>query len=179
MNHWEILIIPLLGLVVWILSTIFKGEDPNEVRMRMRRPDGTGRPAKRRLPAPEGAVIAPPRRRSSVDDALQTAPVPPPVRTTQRPPRPRRPAVPVPVQILAEPPVPLPVQQPVVLLPMPDPLVPLPPVAPAPTAAPPVRPRVGSPVLAQVTQLLRSPRAAAVAIVLREILDRPVGQRRR
>jgi hypothetical protein len=180
MQHWEILIIPLLGLVVWILSTIFKGEDPNEVRMRTRRADGN-RPGQRRATAPEGAVIVPPRRRSSVDDALQTTAAPPPVRVVQRPSRPRRLAVPVPVQILEEPPVLLPVREldVTVTLPVPQPAVILPSVMPPPSTPQPARPRAVSPVLGQVFQLLRSPRSAAVAVVLREILDRPVGQRRR
>jgi hypothetical protein len=36
-----------------------------------------------------------------------------------------------------------------------------------------------SPVLRQVAQILRSPRSAAAAIVLREIFDAPMCQRRR
>ena len=49
---WELLIIPLIALVVWILSTIFKGEDPNEVRLRMRRAQTPAAPS-RPLPPPE------------------------------------------------------------------------------------------------------------------------------
>src|SRR5437773_1330484 len=122
---WHILIVPLIVLVVWILSTIFKAEDPNEVRMRMRprRPDnppgGPRRPVPVQVISDEGS-----RPRSTVDAELQatsTMPPPPPrpvLRTSPPPPRPRRASVPVPVTIIEEPPVMLPVRETPVTLPV-------------------------------------------------------------
>jgi hypothetical protein len=42
MQHWEILIIPLIAVGVWILGSIFKGVEEERQKDRLRRPGGDG-----------------------------------------------------------------------------------------------------------------------------------------
>ena len=220
---WEVLIIPLIALGVWILGTIFRGvEDERQkallrpvdegggVRVPVRRPvtdlDRFLEEARRRREAGQGAASPPrpeppPAPRPQPLPALPAepprpraeAPRPAERRTRPREARPatRRADAPLPAIPVVKP-SPAPAEParvdtaPVVLAPPPTPAT----QAGAPAALPslpqlarlapiPGGERPLSPALAQVNALLRDPRSLAAAMVLREVLDRPVGLRRR
>jgi hypothetical protein len=221
--HWEVLIVPLIALGVWILGTLFRSEEEKRTQAPVRRPQGArvpggGRPvtdldrfleeARRRREAAEKRLPVPPDRS---DEPVVVRPTPPrktpearPVRPSERLQPPARPvptarpveavpvaipvATPVPTPAPAPPPAPRPrlaevvletVAQPVPALAVPEPPPPL--AMPETSSLAAVVPRVQSlsPALAQAYALLRSPQTAAAAFVLREILDRPLCQRRR
>ena len=185
MNHWEILIIPLIAFGAWILSTIFKANEVEKNKNRPRRVSARARP---QAPPPDKYYDAAGRRRD-MPEGMESHPgktrnVPAPVIAQRRPvaPRPpgqRRPA-PVLATVIEEPPRTIirqsaPVETAPVTLP-----VSLPPATTtSPIMAPAMRNQPVSPVLQEVVRLLRSPRTAAAALVMREILDKPVGLRRR
>jgi hypothetical protein len=174
--HWEVLIIPAIALVVWILTTLFRGGENAQMP-----------------PRREGDEFAPKRPATSLDRTLEEArrrrqqPVRRPtlrpevrrpvlLEEVKEPPRPPAPAKPIVLQLAEpEPPRPQPRAE----------FAPPPPPS-APAAAPPARvaevPQVAtqpaSPVVSQVRQLLRSPRSAAAAFVLREVLGAPRCRRR-
>ena len=177
MFHWEVLIIPAIALVVWILTTLFRGAENAQLPPRRERDE-----------------FAPTRPATSLDRTLEEArrrrqppvrrPLPRPevrrpvlLEEVKEPPRPRAPAKPIVLQ-LAEPEPPRPQPRPE-FAPAPPPRAPAA-ALPAPVAdVARVVPQPASPVLAQVRQLLRSPRSAAAAFVLREILGPPRCRRRR
>jgi hypothetical protein len=223
---FEVFLILLVPLGVWILSSVFKSEDE---RPGSRQGNGS-RPTAQRRPVTdlERFLEEARRRRESADKRQQPegeAPARPapsrevrpssgserrPARTPPPPPQPRRRQVEGPAPRSNRPPVLLeavPDSSTVVLTPRiepprpeprrVEPLRPLPaepsrsmPV-PAPTpvvsAAPPLPPAppvAGSrtappPAVAQLVELLRSPRSAATAIILREVFDQPLCRRRR
>jgi hypothetical protein len=186
--HWEVLIVPLIALGVWILGTLFKPED-NPRQQPQRRP-GTGGPGGSRPPVSDlDRFLADARRRREesegsrlpIPQAAPPRPAPPPPRaegmqTRARPPAavPRqvrkRPSLPtaVPVEVRPEPVPVVPVAEvPVEAVPLPKP----PPPPPRQVSKPP------SPVVAQVLALLRSPQSAGTAFVLREVLGAPLSRR--
>jgi hypothetical protein len=193
--HWEVLIVPLIALGVWILGTLFKTED-NAKQQQQRRP-GTRPPGGMRPPVTDlDRFLADARqRRQESDGGRLPTPAAPvrgaPPRPTPPPPRadgqrarsrpataPSRPARkqptftgPVPVEVLPDP---------VRVAPAaPEVPVEVVPFAKTPPAAP-ARPKVQqptSPVVAQVLNLLRSPQSAGAAFVLREILGAPLSKR--
>jgi hypothetical protein len=192
--HWEILIIPLIALGVWILGTLFKSED-EKTKTGVRRPGNAAMPPARRpvtnldqflddarrrreaqaraktplapppRPAPRPALREPPSR-----------PVPPPPPSPRRvappPPPPRREAVPAAVPAARTEAVVDVVEVVSEASPAPTP----PAAAAEPTAA---RSAQSSPIAQQVRSLLAQPQTAATALALREIFDRPLCQRRR
>jgi hypothetical protein len=189
MFHWEILILPLIAFGVWILSTVFKSED-DKTRTGSRGPEGAmGRRIPRR-PRPQERSRTEPAPRREVPEATQPRPSPPPITA------PRRPTVPVPgvpgqrrrapilATVIDEPPpvvrqppaIVRPPEPPPILLPMPTAVLES---LPAPAVALPEREKAPSPVIQEVLRLLRSPKSAASAFVIREILDRRFGPRRR
>ncbi len=183
MNHWEILIIPLIAFGAWILSTIFKA---NEAAKKQERPRRTSARARPEAPVADKYYDASGRRRD-MPEGMEAHPgktrnVPAPVATQRRPTTPLRapgqlrPA-PILATVIEEPPRTIIRQAPVVEPPVSLP-VPLPPTV-APIMPATTRARPASPVLQEVVRLLRSPRTAAAALVMREILDKPVGLRRR
>jgi hypothetical protein len=160
---WEVLIIPAIAVVVWILATIFRGNEGQKAPPR-RYPDRFGdvppqrRPPQRVAQAPvEPRRFTPPRpqpkRPVMLEEVREVVPV-----------QPARPKPPVVLQ-LAEPEQAPPRQ--------PAPVDFKAPEAPSQPSAPGVKPVAVSPVLVQVRQLLRAPKSAAAALVLREILDAP------
>jgi hypothetical protein len=186
--HWEILIIPLIALGVWIIGTLFKSED-DKTKKGIRSRDGFPARAPGRRPVTDlDRFLEEARRRREAEERPTPRPVPPPARVpVTRPPLRERPLRPREAPRLAPPPVPK--EEVVVAVPMPRPIPP-PPVA-EPTPAPPLaleslvlpssapasaRP---APVLQQVRSLLSKPQTAASAFVLREIFDRPLCKRRR
>jgi hypothetical protein len=186
--HWEILILPLIAFGVWILSTIFKSTDDDKTKGPARRPEG-GRIPRRPAPALDNFLKEARGRRRDMPDDMQSAqraspaPAPRAAIPPRRPTGPRRPQ-PVLATIIEDTPLATIIRQPV-----PVEVVALP-VPPPPTAAAsgpsPVtviaplltRPKVAtSPVLQEVVRLLRSPKTAGAALVLREIFDRRGGRR--
>jgi len=181
--HWEILIIPLIALGVWIIGTLFKSEDDKTKKVAGRRGNMPGRtPPGRRGVTDLDRFLEEARRRREPEESRKVAPSPsrapvgrPPLRErpTRQPPPPR----------VATPVI---VQEEAVVLPVPRPVAPPPVAQPAasppsareapPPPAPAARP---SPIAQQVRSLLSKPQTAATAFVLREIFDRPLCKRRR
>jgi hypothetical protein len=189
--HWEVLIIPLIALGVWIIGTLFKSEDDKTKKGVVRRPlfppqTGGGRgggrtPGRRAVVTDLDRFLEETRRRREPEERRK-APLPsrvpearPPLREQptrrQEPPRPATPVI---------------VEEAVVVLPAPRPVVP--PQVAEPVASPPsarakpsfpVTSTPSSPIAQQVRSLLSKPQTAATAFVLREIFDRPLCKRRR
>jgi hypothetical protein len=192
--HWEVLIIPLIALGVWLLGTLFKNE--NEVAKRGPRRPGSppGRGPARRPVTDLDRFLEEARRRRESEERRKVPPAPPSRPAPTRAPlseRPSRnldvPSRPVPTSRRTEEvPISRPVPQPAtsreapseaaLLVPRPQPVAeaPPPPVTPATTRD--TRP---SPIVQQVRALLSKPQSAGTAFVLREIFDRPRCQRRR
>src|SRR6516164_3785374 len=84
--HWEILIIPLIALGVWILGTLFKGEDERNKRG-ARGPGGSVRRAPPRRPVTDlDRFLEESRRRREAEERERALPVPPPRPVATRPP---------------------------------------------------------------------------------------------
>jgi hypothetical protein len=167
--HWEVLIIPAIALVVWILTTLFRGEN---APLPPRRENDDSLP-KRRPVTPLDRTLDEARRRRQQQPVKRPAPPevkrPVMLEEVRRPPR--SPAKPI-VLALAEPEPPR-----AEYAAPPAPSVATAPPAPAEVSR--VARQPASPMLLQVRQLLRSPRSAAAGFVLREILDTPRCRRRR
>ena len=177
--HWEILIIPLIALGVWILGTLIKGEDERNKRG-TRGAGGSVRRGPTRRPVTDlDRFLEDARRRREAEERQRTLPVPPSRPTISRPPLRERPSKPretppriVPAMPSTEsPPLAVPVARPVE-----EPVAQASPPPPAPPSLSQYRP---SPIARQVHALLSSPQSAGAALVLREILDRPRCMRRR
>ncbi len=179
--HWEILIIPLIALGVWIIGTLFKSEDEKTKKGVGRRGNASGRAPGRRIVTDLDQFLEEARRRREPDDRRK---VPQPTRApAARPPLRERPTRP---QELPRRSTPVVVkEEPVVALPVPRSVAP--PVA-QPVASPPAAREIPpppppaarpAPIAQQVRSLLSQPQTAAVAFVLREIFDRPLCKRRR
>lgn len=177
--HWEILIIPLIALGVWILGALVKGEDDKNKKA-VRRPDNGSSRAPRRPVTDLQRFLEDARRR----EAEETPKPPPPRPSIARAPLRERPAQPPDTpprptshsKRRGEAPVAVPVARPVVAEAVIAAPVRTEPSAPAPTTT---RPTQSSPIAQQVLSLLSNPQTAATAFVLREIFDRPLSQRRR
>lgn len=185
--HWEILIIPLIALAVWIFGTLFKGGEDEKTKKGVRRPGKvSGRTPGRRPVTDLDRFLDEARRRRDAEERPKPTPPPPPARPTvaraplrERPSRPREtpPRAAPPLIRREEVPVAVAVAQPVAAEPVPA----APPIrdaaiAPAPTTTRDTR---LSPIVQQVRSLLSKPQTAGTAFVLREIFDRPLCQRRR
>lgn len=203
---WSVVMILIIALGVMILGSLFRGSEPE--RKDGRADDAAaGRPRRSandldrflneiqrrrqaggRAPQPPAAEGGRPAERRS-SRPPQAVPVPtarPSEQSRRRPPRPQTPSsrVPAPTPVVeairtALPPLAEPmVAQVVVPLDRPPLAAP---AAALPAAAPPpsVRERARSPALTQLTAMLRSPRQMRAAIILREILNPPLSQRRR
>jgi hypothetical protein len=184
-----------IAVMVWLLATIFGGGQNMQSPPR-RRPDMLDFPPQQR----------PPQRVVRSPEELRR--VPPPVRRPIAPrPEPKRPPVvleevkeePAPVRSLEAlrdtfKPIPSPSRAthdktfptaPEPSAPPPKPAAPqeaprdiyTPPLSPSQVTSPAAKP-VGLPTMLQVRQMLRSPQSAAVAFVVREILDAPRCRRR-
>jgi hypothetical protein len=171
--HWEVLIIPAIALVVWILTTLFRGGENAQMPLRRERDETT---PTRRPATPLDRTL---------DEARRRRVQPPPVRRPAPPSQVRRPVL---LEEVKEPPRrPAPARPIVLELAEPEPPRPqsrpeyTPPSAPTAEVAPATQAvrQPASPVVGQVRQMLRSPRSAAAAFVLREILDEPRCRRRR
>jgi len=196
--HWEILIIPLIALVVWILGTLFKSEDDRTKRGARRPGAPSGRAPARRPVTDLDRFLEEARRRRESEEKRKAPPPPPPRPVVSRPPlseRPSRPreTPPRPSLRTEEVPVALPVARPVpqpatpreavveaaLAVPRPQSVAEVaspPPAPPVPVTTRDTRP---SPILQQVRTLLSKPQTAGTAFVLREIFDRPRCMRRR
>jgi hypothetical protein len=185
--HWEILIIPLIALGVWILGTLFKSGEDDKTKKGVRRPIGaSGRTSGRRPVTDLDRFLEEARRRREMEERPKPPPLPPPARATVArpplrerpiPPREAPPHVAPPVIRSAEAPIAVPIArlaEPVLAV-APALDVP-PPPPPAPITTRDARP---SPILQQVRSLLSKPQTAGTAFVLREIFDRPLCRRRR
>ncbi|HTU21693.1 MAG TPA: hypothetical protein VMG10_26890 [Gemmataceae bacterium] len=176
--HWEILIIPLIALGVWILSTVFKTGEDDKMKKGIRRPGGVpGRGSARRPVTDLDRFLEDARRRREAEERPwlpSSAPAPArPTRPPQRPAPPREmPRAAVPVVRRADVPIAAPVVPVVAAVPTRE-ASPPPPAPPKPRETPP------SPILKQVRSLLSKPQTAGAAFVLREIFDRPLSMRRR
>lgn len=200
--HWEIIIIPLIALGVWIIGTLFRSEDEKAKKAMGRRPpfspkNGGGRTSGRRVVTDLDRFLEEARRRREPQERRKAPPPPPPSRApAPRPPlreRPTRtqevPRIAQPVIVKEEPLVVLPAPRPAASpsIAEPTPTLPSPNLGESrvgelqaretsPPAAPVTRP---SPISQQVRSLLSKPQTAATAFVLREIFDRPLCKRRR
>jgi hypothetical protein len=183
--QWEILIIPLIALGVWIMGTLFKSEDDKTKQGARGRGNVPNRGPSRRPGTNFERFLEEARRRREAEDRPKAAPAPPPPRPrVSRPPLRERPPQPREAPPLIRPkevPIAVPVAQPIAPPPSVEPVA----VAPqaggdaipaVPTIARDLRP---SPIVQQVHSLLSKPQTAATAFVLREILDRPLCKRRR
>src|SRR5262245_32315426 len=175
--HWEILIIPLIALGVWILGTLFKGED-ERLKKGARRPGNlSGRAPARRPVTDLDRFLEEARVRREAEEKRKASPPSPPrpsigrpplserpPRQREMPPRPARPPIrieEVPVALPTTGPIAQPVVAEVVLA------VPrLQPVAETPSSPPPspasttTRDTRPSPILQQVRSLLSKPQTA-------------------
>jgi hypothetical protein len=190
--HWEILIIPLIALGVWILGTLFKTGEDDKMKRGVRRPGSVaGRGPSRRPVTDLDRFLEEARRRREQEERPKPPPAPPPARASvarpplrERPTRPREtpPRVAAPVIRAPEAPVALPVARPIEQPAFVEPVVAATPPRDVPsssTPAPATRPVPTSPILQQVRSLLSKPQTAGTAFVLREIFDRPLCMRRR
>jgi hypothetical protein len=193
---WEVLIIPLIGVAVWILAAIFRGlEDLMEKDRPARNPDDGARvpvPPRRRpvtdldrfLDEARRRRESPPRRKAEAEEPPRPArtiesavEVPPPAKPRERaaprprpasPPRPAAPQMEMPPVVVVTPAEP------------PPPLAPALPVeAPKPPPAPAAAVRQPSPGLARLREALKDRNALMTAIMLGEVLGRPACERRR
>jgi hypothetical protein len=192
--HWEVLIIPLIALAVWIIGTLSKSEEDKTKKTIGRRPTASGRAPGRRVVTDLDRFLEEARRRREPEERRKAPP--PPSRTPPaRPPLRERPTRPeetprVATTVVVK-------EEPAVVLPAPRPFVQPPLAEPAPTLASPKleERRVGTPqsrqaplepapvarppsIAQQVRSLLSKPQTAATAYVLREIFDRPLCKRR-
>jgi hypothetical protein len=196
--HWEILIIPLIALGVWLLGTLFKNENDLAKRGPRRPGSPPGRPPARRPVTDLDRFLEEARRRREAEERRKAPSIQRPRTETTRVPlseRPSRnldvPPRPVPTarrveEIPAAKPVSRPVPQPAtireaaseaaLIVPRLQPLAEAPPPPPAP---PTTRDTQASPIVQQVRSLLSKPQSAGTAFLLREIFDRPRCQRRR
>ncbi len=176
--QWEILIIPLIALGVWILGTLLKSDD-EKTKPGVRRPNSSGRTPARRPVTNLEQFLDEARRRREAESRPKTPPAPPaPHATVSRPalrepqarpsPTPRR-AAPLREEVPAAKPVARPVAQVDVVEVVAEGL----PAPPSPRAAQP------TPIVKQVRSLLSQPQTVGTAFVLREIFDRPLCRRRR
>jgi hypothetical protein len=199
--HWEILIIPLIALGVWIMGTLFKNEDDKTKKVVGRRPPfspqngggrGGGRAPGQRVGTDLDRFLEEARRRREPEERRKA---PPPSRApAARPPLRERPTRPQePPRLATTPSIPpnsgrdrggaeegvvvLPVPRPVAKVPVAEPVSSLPSAREAPPPSVPSTP--SSPIVQQVRSLLSKPQTAATAFVLREIFDRPLCKRRR
>jgi len=183
--HWEILIIPLIALGVWILGTLFKTGEDDKLKKGVRRPGSvSGRGSVRRPVTDLDRFLEEARRRRETEERPKPPPPPAPPRPTttrasQRPAPPREmPRVVQPVSRGTEAPSAVPAARPVAQPARAEPVTPTR-DAPPPTAPTTTRPTQPSPILQQVRSLLNKPQTAGTAFVLREIFDRPLSMRRR
>lgn len=182
--HWEVLIIPLIALGVWILGTLFKGGEGDKLKKDVRRPSKVSVRASSRRPVTDlERFLEDARRRREKEERPIPPPAPPPAHTSivrpplrERPSRPREtpPRVAPPVIRREETPLAIPVAQPVAEPVIAEPIVVVPLAAPTTT-----RDTRLSPIAQQARSLLSKPQTAATAFVLREIFDRPLCKRRR
>ncbi len=185
--HWEILIIPLIALGVWILGTLFKGED-ERAKKGVRRPGvSSGRtPARRPVTDLERFLEEARQRRETEERRKVPAAPPPPQATISRPPLRERPSRPREAPPRSAPAVrreQIPAAIPVAEAAMPEAVLVAPRVQPS-AEPPPITPTTTrdtrpSPIVQQVRSLLSKPQTAGTAFVLREIFDRPRCMRRR
>jgi hypothetical protein len=192
MQHWEILIIPLIALGVWIIGTLFKSEEEKGKRGVSRRGNGPGRAPGRRLVTGRDLFIDEARRRREPEERRK-APTPTRVSVARSPLR-ERPPQPRETPRLARPAIVK--EEAVAVLPAPRPVAPPPIAEPAsrlssPKAgegkggvspaheapAPPASTVRPSPIAQQLRSLLSKPQTAATAFALREIFDRPLCKR--
>jgi hypothetical protein len=198
--HWEILIIPLIALVVWLLGTLFKGENDPAKRGTRRPGSPSGRVPARRPVTDLDRFLEEARRRRESEERRKAPAAPPPRTAPTRVPLSERPSRnldvasrPVPTarrveEVTAAVPAARPVPQPATIreaaseaalvVPRPQPVTEAPPPPPPPAPAT-TRESKPSPIAQQVRSLLSNPQSAGAAFVLREIFDRPRCQRRR
>jgi hypothetical protein len=195
MQHWEILVIPLIAVGVWVLGTIFRGaeDERQKAAMRQRRPGGPAGPRPQRRPVTDlDRFLEEARRRREAAARPAPPPRPPEPRAPERRPllqrEPERPtAVTRRPEPLARPAPPPPPPEAVVAVRRAEPVVveAVPAPHPPPPAPPPAvvevraRTATGAAIQDQVAALLRSPRGAGAALVLTEILGPPLCRRRR
>lgn len=188
--QWEVLLVLLIPLAVWILSTIFRSAEEERQKERLRRPEEEGgRVRVPRRPVDDLERVLQEARRRRETESRQPAPARLPETRPVRPAEPApeaRPAAPPPRERVPAPPraeVPRPAPPPppreaVVAVRVSEPSAPAPPpveVAGVAVVQSPTRPP--SPFLVQLAGLLRDRKSLAAAVVLKEIFDRPVSQR--
>jgi hypothetical protein len=182
--QWELLIIPLIAVGVWILGTLFKtGEEDSTKKGARPASKGSGRTPGRRPVTDLDRFLEEARRRREAEEKRKVPAEPPPQPTISRPPlsdrpsRPRERVRPAPPVLRVEE---VPVAIPVARLAS-EPAAPRvqPSNEPAPIAPTTTRDTRPSPIAQQVRSLLSQPRTAGTAFVLREIFDRPRCMRRR
>ncbi|HTU19176.1 MAG TPA: hypothetical protein VMG10_14040 [Gemmataceae bacterium] len=183
--HWEIAIIPLIALGVWIIGTLFKSEDEKLKKGVGRRGNASSRAPGRRVGTDLDRFLEEARRRREPEERRKAPPSPardpaprPPLRERPSQPRemPRRPA---PLIAKEEVVVALPAPRPVAPPPVAEPVASLALAREASLPPPPTSVTRPAPIPQQVLSLLSKPQSAATAFVLREIFDRPLCKRRR
>jgi hypothetical protein len=205
---WPILIIPAIGLVVWLVSALFRNatEPPKKPPLPQRPPVREPEEPRRQTSSDLDRFIAETRRQREADE-----------RRAQRPPQPARPQRrPILLEEVEDEPRPRPAPRPPMSQPRPVPPRPTPTFVPvvrparvpvleiAELAAAPVLPGLPqtvlptmpeqptgpvdvlkreeafvSPLLRDIQEMLKSPKSAQLALVLREVFDQPLCRRRR
>jgi hypothetical protein len=171
MREWTWLIVPLVALLLFLLSQVLnKDRQQVEQRRPQRRPGGELQRFLEEVRQLRQAKEPEPKLGEPVP--LYVPPPPPPPVVQQRPEVRRTVAVPVLVgrEVLD-------------VLPANEPSAPPQGVSPKPaaalTVAPLVTPSRVAPAVRRLVALLRDPRSLATAVLLKEVLDRPLAVRRR
>jgi hypothetical protein len=190
--HWELLIIPLIALGVWILGTLFKGGEDERFKNLGRKPGGGGGRLPPRRPVTDlDRFLEEARLRREAEERRQAPPPLPARPTMSRPPLRERPAPPRETPVSRNVPPPqrkgevspaIPVARPIPKAVLEEPILLEPVAEPAPARSvvpATTRETRPSPLLQQVRSLLSKPQSARTAFALREIFAPPLCRRRR
>jgi hypothetical protein len=193
--NWEVLIIPLIALAVWILSTIFRNAEEQRQADRPPRPGGTSDGGPPRRPRTElDRFLEEARRRRSMPEQrtenpsvvdgpiIETTPPPPPEPVViAMPVRPVEPPAPAPARSTRKrerPPKSRAVPTPSVALAVPVEVTPLPEEKAPRIPAMPGPARPVSPLLGRLRVALKDRNTLKTAFVLAEVFGQPISLRR-
>jgi hypothetical protein len=164
--NWEVLILPVVIVAVWIIGTVLRGRADEKERPARSAPREEARRRPDRVTDLDRFMREVKRRRQVAEREDEDEEPAEAERAPRRAAPPRREMPP--------PPVPVPILQPVEVVEVVEPVVPV-----APPVAAPVPRAAAAPVLAGLKGLLTSRDGLRVAVILQEVLGPPLSRRRR